>query len=131
MVANHKFFPPRLQCATGVCANGACTSNACTGEICSTFGPCGPGGSCVCASTAEGTGYCADGNTPCAGLADCKDSTNCASGEICAVGSCCTRNVCVGATFCGGSGAAAVTPRYLLQRSWQNATIADLGVWVD
>lgn len=96
-------------CPTGICANGACTSNSCTGQTCDTFGPCGPSlqtgatTNCVCASTTEGTGYCVDGETPCAGLTQCKDSTNCGSGEICASQSCCGYNVCVGATFCGGS----------------------------
>src|SRR5262249_5351467 len=115
------------------CVNGTCTSGSCAGQTCSTFGPCGPGGTCVCASTTEGTGYCVDGNTPCDGLATCETSLNCASGEICAVATCCEINVCVGATFCGGSGAADLTTRDVLfmKRKWVNNTIAMQGNWVD
>src|SRR5271170_2665162 len=94
------------QCASGVCKNSACVSNTCTGETCETFTTCGPGGSCVCASTAEGTGFCVDGSTPCAGLQTCTTSGDCPAGEICGVASCCEINVCVGATFCGGDDAA-------------------------
>lgn len=114
-------------CATGVCAQGACTSNTCRGETCATFGPCGPGGECVCASTAEGTGYCVDGSTQCAGLATCSDSADCASGLICAVATCCPNSVCVGATFCGSSDS---SPSRLFRRDWANATIASHGVRV-
>lgn len=90
----------------------------------------------MCASTTEQTGYCVDGSTPCAGLADCTDSINCASGEICAAASCCSRNVCVGATFCGGGSgnkARGVSPsgRDVLRRTWENATIGGLGVWME
>ena len=115
-----------LLCSTGTCNNGACTSNTCTGETCDTFGPCGPGGTCVCASTAEGTGFCVDGQTPCAGLAPCTTSTECGSGQICGVNSCCEVNVCVGATFCGGANA---NPNFLFNRGYGNAIIADRGQW--
>lgn len=104
-------------CPAGAsCANGACTAGSCTGQTCDNFGPCGPGGSCVCASTTESTGFCVDGSTACTGLAACADSTNCASGEICAVNTCCGSPVCVGATFCGGGNSTSLTSRGLLPR---------------
>jgi len=90
------------KCPSRGCANGACSFNSCTGQTCDTFGPCGPGGSCVCASVTDGTGFCVDGNTPCSGLADCGTSADCPLGSICAVGSCCDRNVCVVSDQCGG-----------------------------
>ncbi|KAH7124463.1 hypothetical protein EDB81DRAFT_890547 [Dactylonectria macrodidyma] len=116
------------QCVTGVCKFGACTSETCRGETCETFTTCGAGSTCVCASTAEGTGYCVGGQTPCLGLPDCETSDNCSAGQICAVQTCCQRNVCVGASFCGGSKGANAAA--LLLRSWQNATIANLGIEV-
>ncbi|KAJ4291373.1 hypothetical protein N0V88_005966 [Collariella sp. IMI 366227] len=90
-------------CDSGVCTNGACSLNSCTGQTCDTFTACGPGGSCVCASVTGGSGFCADGQTPCAGLTDCETSTDCPVGSVCAVGTCCTRNVCIVANTCGGS----------------------------
>ncbi|KAI9774371.1 MAG: hypothetical protein M1840_004265 [Geoglossum simile] len=88
-------------CPSGKCTNGACSSNTCTGQTCDNFGLCGAGGSCVCATTADNTGFCVDGSTSCGGLASCTLNSDCATGEICAVGTCCGGNVCVGATFCG------------------------------
>ncbi|KAE9367437.1 hypothetical protein N431DRAFT_486551 [Stipitochalara longipes BDJ] len=89
------------QCPSGKCSNSACVSNTCTGETCETFTACGSGGTCVCASTVEGTGFCVDGTTPCAGLQTCGTSSDCPAGVVCAVASCCGINVCVGATTCG------------------------------
>lgn len=86
-----------------MCSNGACATNSCTGQTCDTFTACGPGGSCVCASVAGGTGFCADGQTPCAGLTDCTTSADCPVGSVCAVGTCCSRNVCIVADTCGTS----------------------------
>lgn len=84
----------------------------------------------MCASTFEGTGVCGDGATPCAGLADCGTSADCVAGFVCVVGTCCTRNVCIAATNnCAGS-EPGVTPSRLLLRTWENATVADRGVWV-
>lgn len=85
----------------------------CAGQTCDTFSACGPGGSCVCASIAGGSGFCADGQTPCAGLATCRDNGDCSLDEVCAVGTCCTRNVCikVGDT-CGNE----VLPRFVFAR---------------
>ncbi|KAK0739617.1 hypothetical protein B0T21DRAFT_362959 [Apiosordaria backusii] len=94
-------------CDSGVCTNGACSLNSCTGQTCDTFTACGPGGSCVCASVTGGTGFCADGQTPCAGLADCDTNADCPRGSVCAVGTCCSRNVCIVADTCGGSTTAA------------------------
>ncbi|OBS23131.1 hypothetical protein FPOA_03689 [Fusarium poae] len=87
-------------CPSGECENGACVAPGCAGQTCDTFTACGPGGSCVCASVAGGRGFCADGQTPCAGLADCNSTGDCPSGQVCIVGSCCTRNVCISADTC-------------------------------
>ncbi|KAM7201230.1 hypothetical protein V8F20_004976 [Naviculisporaceae sp. PSN 640] len=102
-----------IVCDSGTCTNGACTVNSCTGQTCDTFTACGPGGSCVCASVAGGSGFCADGQTPCAGLADCATNADCPVGSVCAVGTCCSRNVCIVADTCGGS---TTTPPALLFR---------------
>jgi hypothetical protein len=85
--------------------------------------PCGPGGSCGCVSTSSGEGFCANGETPCDGLADCASSLDCPFGSVCIVGSCCGRNVCVGTDFCG------VTTE-ISKRDWVGSTIADRGTWV-
>jgi len=113
------------QCASGVCSNSACVSETCTGETCETFTACGPGGTCVCASTAEDTGFCVDGSTPCAGLQTCTTSDDCSAGEICAVASCCEINVCVGATFCGGANATS-TAKFLFRKELDGPTIGHL-----
>ncbi|KAF3935105.1 hypothetical protein ABW19_dt0200258 [Dactylella cylindrospora] len=116
-----------FKCPSGGCKNGACAFNSCVGQTCSNFGPCGPGGTCVCASITDGTGFCVNGQTPCAGLADCGTSADCPVGSVCAVGSCCGRNVCITTDTCGGFN----TPtRLLFGRNWIGATIADKGVWV-
>ncbi|KAK3937759.1 phospholipase A2 [Diplogelasinospora grovesii] len=117
-----------FHCPTGKCTNGACSFNSCTGQTCSTFGPCGPGGSCVCASITGGTGFCVDGNTPCSGLADCADSSGCPLGSVCAVGTCCGRNVCITTDQCGGFQS---SPKMFFGRSWENGTIASKGTWVE
>jgi hypothetical protein len=83
--------------------NGACAAPSCTGQTCDTFTACGPGGSCVCASISGGTGFCADGQTPCSGLADCSTTADCATGQVCAVGTCCTRSVCITADTCASN----------------------------
>jgi hypothetical protein len=36
----------------------------------------------------------------------------------------------VGATFCGGDATGVTTSAMFLRRSWDNATIANLGTWV-
>lgn len=81
-------------CDSGTCRNGLCLSPSCAGQTCDTFTACGPGGSCVCASVAGG-GLCADGQTPCAGLADCTVDSDCPTGRLCALNTCCTRGVCI------------------------------------
>ena len=90
--------------------------------------PVGPGDPCVCASAAEGTGFCVDGDTPCDGLPHCSSSSDCISGEVCAVKSCCEESVCVGQTFCSGS--SLPSP---FMRDWRNATMATIskleGFW--
>jgi len=103
-------------------------SETCTGETCETFTACGPGGTCVCASTAEDTGFCVDGSTPCAGLQTCTTSDDCSAGEICAVASCCEINVCVGATFCGGANATS-TAKFLFRKELDGPTIGHLYWW--
>ena len=60
-----------------------------------------------------GAGVCADGQTPCAGLADCTVTTDCPLGYACAVGTCCSRNVCILVSdVCANS----VAPRRLFVR---------------
>ncbi|KAH8908655.1 hypothetical protein BR93DRAFT_994235 [Coniochaeta sp. PMI_546] len=98
-------------CASGICNNGACSNPSCTGQTCATFSACGAGGSCVCGSTTDSTGFCVDGSTPCSGLPTCTGSSDCASGQVCIVGSCCGVNVCVGASFCGGNTARMIFAR--------------------
>ncbi|KAF2472175.1 uncharacterized protein BDR25DRAFT_302932 [Lindgomyces ingoldianus] len=115
-------------CASGTCSNGACSLNSCSGQTCSTFGPCGPGGSCVCASIVDGTGFCVSGTTPCSGLADCATNADCPLGAVCAVGTCCTRNVCIVQDTCGGSS----PPAALFAREWDNVandTIGRRAIW--
>ncbi|KAK3367696.1 putative salivary secreted peptide [Podospora didyma] len=115
-----------FHCPSGSCTNGACSFNSCTGKTCDTFGPCGPGGDCVCASITGGNGFCVNGNTPCAGLADCGDSSGCPLGSVCAVGTCCGRNVCITTDSCGGYN----TPsRLFMARDWVNATIGHPAVY--
>ncbi|KAF7505531.1 hypothetical protein GJ744_000693 [Endocarpon pusillum] len=120
-----------FKCPTGKCTNGACAFNACTNlGRCEAFSACGPGGSCVCAGLTDGTGFCVDGQTPCAGLPGCGTSADCALGSVCAVGSCCQRNVCVTTDTCGGKNSPP-TLRMLMEREFVNGTIASKGVWVD
>lgn len=114
-----------IQCASGVCENSSCVSNSCTGETCETFTACGPGGTCVCASTAEGTGFCVDGGTPCSGLQNCNLSSDCPAGQICAVATCCEVSVCVGATFCGGANATS-SAKFLFRREIEGPWIGHL-----
>ncbi|KAK3390684.1 hypothetical protein B0H63DRAFT_121697 [Podospora didyma] len=121
-----------ISCDSGTCSNGACSLNSCTGQTCDTFTACGPGGSCVCASISGGTGFCADGATPCAGLADCATGADCPLGSVCAVGTCCTRNVCIVADTCGGFSQR--TPLRLFRPrgvTWTNATIGHLAGYVE
>ncbi|KAN0095700.1 hypothetical protein V8E51_016411 [Hyaloscypha variabilis] len=113
------------QCPSGSCINSACVSNTCTGETCETFTECGPGGTCVCASTAEGTGFCVDGSTPCAGLQTCGTSSDCPAGIVCAVASCCGVNVCVGATTCGGANATSAA-KFLFRKDFDGLTFGHL-----
>jgi len=114
------------QCPSGACTNGACSFNSCSGETCYTFGSCGPGGDCVCASITGGTGFCVDGNTPCDGLLGCADSAGCPLGSVCAVGTCCERNVCIRTDACGGY----LSPtRMFMARDWSNATVGHPAVW--
>ncbi|KAH8901662.1 hypothetical protein GQ53DRAFT_790105 [Thozetella sp. PMI_491] len=117
-----------IHCPTNSCTNGACSFNSCLGQTCATFGPCGPGGSCVCASIADHTGFCVDGNTPCAGLATCGNSGDCPLGAVCAVGTCCGGNVCITTDVCGGFN----LPRHIFapRAGWQNATIGHLAGYV-
>ena len=77
----------------------------------------------MCASIADGTGVCADGQTPCAGLADCNTSADCPVGAVCAVGTCCSRNICIVADTCS------VDPplKFLKARSWSEATVGKRG----
>ncbi|KAK3326539.1 hypothetical protein B0H66DRAFT_163614 [Apodospora peruviana] len=113
-----------VTCDSGTCSNGACSLNSCAGQTCDTFTACGPGGSCVCAAITGGTGFCADGQTPCSGLADCATSADCPLGSVCAVGTCCTRNVCIRADTCGGFTTNS-PERLFMPREvhWENATI--------
>ncbi|EGX89667.1 Phospholipase A2 [Cordyceps militaris CM01] len=113
-----------FHCPSGSCTNGACSFNSCTGSTCGAFGPCGPGGSCVCASITGGTGFCVNGQTPCNGLADCGSSADCPLGSVCAVGTCCQRNVCITTDACGGF-------QKQQKRGWLNATIGEPTRWVD
>jgi len=90
---------------------------SCQGQTCGNFSTCNPGSGCgnpVCATISEGGGVCVEGQTPCAGLADCTTSADCAGG-LCLVGTCCGRPVCVGATaFCPDIGASLVPDNQLL-----------------
>ncbi|KAM3542177.1 hypothetical protein ARSEF1564_004921 [Beauveria bassiana] len=113
-----------FHCPSGSCTNGACSFNSCTGSVCGAFGPCGPGGSCVCASITGGKGFCVNGQTPCDGLSGCGTSADCPLGSVCAVGTCCARNVCITTDACGGF----KSPQ---KRAWLNATIAEPMRWVD
>jgi hypothetical protein len=125
----------KSQCPSGGCTNGACSFNSCGGQTCETFGPCGPGGSCVCASITDNTGFCVDGNTACAGLATCIDSTDCAPGSVCAVGTCCEENVCIATDYCGGFGTGTkmlsrgFRSEGVWERGWANGTISSKGTW--
>ncbi|PVH78334.1 hypothetical protein DL98DRAFT_590458 [Cadophora sp. DSE1049] len=113
-----------VTCSSGTCTNGVCAATGCTNlGTCDNFSVCGAGGSCVCASTSDNTGFCVSGDTPCAGLADCNTSADCALGSVCAVGSCCTRNVCIAADACGGSN----LPKFLFGRDLSNDTIGHRG----
>ncbi|KAH7329907.1 hypothetical protein BKA65DRAFT_539162 [Rhexocercosporidium sp. MPI-PUGE-AT-0058] len=117
-----------VTCSSGTCTNGVCAATSCTNQgTCDTFTTCGAGGSCVCVSTTDLTGFCVNGQTPCDGLGDCVTSNDCALGSVCAVGSCCGRNVCVASDACGGSS----LPRFLFGRDFTNATIGNKGVWVN
>ncbi|KAL2256974.1 hypothetical protein VTK26DRAFT_829 [Humicola hyalothermophila] len=123
-------------CPTRFCTNGACAFNSCTGQTCETFGPCGPGGSCVCASVTGGTGFCVDGQTPCSSLATCGTSADCPLGSVCAVGTCCGRNVCISTDQCGGFNSGAkrgLASRWgvLTERDWTGPTVGHPAVWVD
>ncbi|TID00345.1 hypothetical protein CH35J_006417 [Colletotrichum higginsianum] len=91
-----------FNCPSGSCVNGTCSFNSCAGQKCGSFGSCGPGGACVCASVTGGTGFCVNGNTPCSLLSSCDDNGNCPLGEVCAVDTCCGRNVCIRTDSCGG-----------------------------
>lgn len=123
-------FPQPPKCPSGsVCNNGACSSIFCTGQTCQNFSACGPGGSCVCASTTDGTGFCVDGSTPCSGLPSCSTTAQCGVGEVCAVQTCCGTPVCVGAAACGGVDLPS-SALLLREREWVNGTIASPGVWV-
>ncbi|XWX00327.1 hypothetical protein V2A60_008347 [Cordyceps javanica] len=113
-----------FHCPSGSCTNGACSFNSCTGSSCGAFGPCGPGGSCVCASITGGKGFCVNGQTPCQGLADCGTSADCPLGSVCAVGTCCSRNVCITTDSCGGF-------QQRQKRGWLNATIGEPTRWVN
>ncbi|KAK3690523.1 putative salivary secreted peptide [Podospora appendiculata] len=115
-----------IKCPTGLCTNGACSFKDCGGKTCQTFGPCGPGGSCVCASTSGGTGFCVDGNTPCSGLADCGTSADCPLGSVCALQTCCERNVCITTDSCGGYNSPA--RMFMMARDWNNATVGHLAL---
>ncbi|KAK3313967.1 putative salivary secreted peptide [Apodospora peruviana] len=115
-----------FHCPSGACTNGACSFNSCTGQSCYTFGSCGPGGDCVCASITGGTGFCVDGNTPCEGLLGCADSAGCPLGSVCAVGTCCERNVCISTDQCGGYNTPA---RMFMARDWSNATVGHPSVY--
>jgi hypothetical protein len=86
------------------------TTAACAGRTCTNFETCGPGGTCVCATTSEGLGFCVDGATPCAGLTACTSSAGCPSGQACVVNTCCgAAGVCVGPCP-GGAGSAVPAP---------------------
>ncbi|KAM7213327.1 phospholipase A2 [Rhypophila decipiens] len=113
-----------FNCPSGSCTNGACSFNSCAGRTCGTFGTCGAGGSCVCASITGGSGFCVNGQTPCDGLAGCGTSADCPLGSVCAVGTCCSRNVCITTDQCGGFNSK------LKKRGWVNATIAEPGNWI-
>jgi hypothetical protein len=79
----------------------------CQAAQCGSFVACATASSCVapvCVRTAEGTGQCVEGRTPCSGLADCTTSRGCGVGSICAVATCCGRNVCVPqSAFCSSN----------------------------
>ncbi|KAK4102500.1 hypothetical protein N658DRAFT_469086 [Parathielavia hyrcaniae] len=118
-------------CPSRGCTNGACAFNSCTGQTCSTFGPCGPGGSCVCASVTGGSGFCVDGDTPCAGLPACGTSADCPLGSVCAVGTCCGSPVCIVTDQCGGFSTNG--PRWIFdaKRDWAGPTVGHPAVYVD
>ncbi|OAR00545.1 hypothetical protein LLEC1_00496 [Akanthomyces lecanii] len=113
-----------FHCPSGACTNGACSFNTCTGSTCGAFGPCGPGGSCICASITGGLGFCVNGNTPCSGLAACGTSADCPLGSVCAVGTCCEVNVCITTDACGGL-------QKQQKRGWLNATLGEPTRWVE
>lgn len=81
--------------ANSQCQNGVCSTSACDGAVCGGFANCGASSSCYCFTTADRTGFCAQGDMSCSGLADCATNADCGPGSICAVGSCCGRNVCL------------------------------------
>jgi hypothetical protein len=58
-------------------------------------------------------GVCADGQTPCANLADCGAGGSCEQGFVCVVGTCCSRDVCIPVTDQCVNG---VVPRKLFVR---------------
>ncbi|KAB5549839.1 hypothetical protein GE09DRAFT_1127969 [Coniochaeta sp. 2T2.1] len=122
-----------VRCPSGTCTNGACSLSSCTGQTCDTFVPCGAGGSCVCASITDGTGFCADGSTPCSALADCATNADCAVGSVCAVATCCSRNVCISADACGllpQPGPRDVSDVLTGRSTWTNATVGHREGWV-
>jgi hypothetical protein len=118
-------------CASGSCQRGACTSELCDGGVCEGFSQCGPGGSCVCASTSKETGFYVDRNTWCQDLADYNSSKDYPASQICGVGSYCQRNVCISATFYTASTSPGINPSGMLMKGahHNNATIARLGTW--
>jgi hypothetical protein len=124
-------------CPSGGCTNGACSFNSCGGQTCADFGPCGPGGSCVCASITDNTGFCVDGNTPCAGLSTCGSSADRPLGSVCAIGTCCGENVCIATDYCGGFGTGTkmltrgLRGEGVWERNWVNGTISSKGTWVE
>jgi hypothetical protein len=84
----------------------------------------------VCGSTAEGTGVCVDGSTPCDGLPACAVSADCPAGQTCFVESCCGVSVCAGAATCSvgnATGNAAVGLKYLMMRAAPGNSFAKIG----
>lgn len=66
---------------------------ACAGKTCTTFASCNGNANCICASTADGRGFCVPPGTPCG--APCGAGNSCPAGSICLINTCCGGPVCI------------------------------------
>ena len=112
-------------CSAGQCKTPVAPVVAkCAASRCGAFVSCGANSQCACVATAESTGACIVGSTPCG--KKCSSSSDCDADQFCAINTCCPgpQGSCIKKqNVCANEGA---TSRMFRRRTWDGETVAGM-----